>query len=110
MERTSVQEEKSAIETHMKASVEKSLEKNEKNNVEHGGQEDYRVRDTKNLVKNIFRLFNSWLEKHTPPELSLTTVVESMLLNNNRKYNNRLVIQISKHAKLRRAFLAFAEN
>jgi len=30
------------------------------------GQEEFRMRDTKNVVKNIFRLFHTWVEDHSP--------------------------------------------
>jgi hypothetical protein len=35
------------------------------------GKEQLRIRDTKNVVKNLFRLFQTWLEKNSLPELEL---------------------------------------
>lgn len=44
----------------------KLVEKRPKSVHPNEAHEEYRLRDTKNLVKNIFRLFQSWVEENTP--------------------------------------------
>lgn len=71
------------------------------------GQEDGKIRDVRNVVKNIFRLFQSWVEDNTISELCLAGSL-AHLLNKTGKYNNSLIIAISKDPALRKAFIAFS--
>ena len=43
------------------------LERKGKVKCKREGETEYRLRDTKNLVKNIYHLFMGWLEKHYSP-------------------------------------------
>jgi hypothetical protein len=56
--------------------------------------EEIRHRDTKNVVKNIIRLFQSWIDTHS---LSKSQIEESLSgLVSRNKYNNSLILDISK--------------
>ncbi len=88
--------------------VKKSVEKRQKRNHSQDHQEEYKVRDTKNVVKNIFRLFQSWIEQNKSSEFQLGSALEQCLSNNKEKYNNRLINNLSKHNLLRQAFMAFS--
>jgi hypothetical protein len=61
------------------------------------------------VVKNVFRLFQSWVDKHCNPRLRLGESL-SALLKANGRYNNSLVLNLSKVVHLRAAFLAFSEG
>ena len=60
-------------------------------------------------MKNIYRLFRDWLKKHYSPEMEMEGILHA-LLQSIKKYNNSLVVAISKNSKLRSAFLLFAED
>jgi hypothetical protein len=70
-------------------------------------EDETRTRDTKNVVKNILRLFQSWIDDHSPPELGLKRALESLL--DSGKFNNNLIINLSRDQLLRKAFLGFSE-
>lgn len=71
--------------------------------------EEFKVRDTKNLVKNIFKLFKGWVEDSAPQELrqELKVALQDLLAKNG-KFNNSLIISLSKEQMLRKAFIAFS--
>lgn len=71
-------------------------------------QEIGQMRDTKNLVKNIFRLFESWVEEHLGGSIELRETLRGFLQS--VKYNNNLVINLSKQSKLREAFMIFCDG
>lgn len=69
---------------------------------------DMRLRDTKNLVKNIIRLFQAWLEERREiggeVHQGLSEAIQS------GKFNNNLIITMSQTPKLRAAFLRFCDG
>jgi hypothetical protein len=62
-----------------------------------------------NIVKNIFRLFQNWLEEDSPPELELGYALTTLWCEVG-KFNNYLVRKLSLHQDLRKAFLAFSDT
>lgn len=69
-------------------------------------QEGPKGRDVKNVVKNIFRLFQNWTEDEDRSELQLETSI-SALLEKHKNFNNSLIVSLSKDSELRRAFQEF---
>jgi len=53
------------------------------------------------------RLFQTWLEDHKAPDEDIRSLSEAMRIG---KFNNNLVISISKHQTLRRHFLRFCDE
>jgi hypothetical protein len=65
----------------------------------------HKIKDTKNVVKNIIRLFQCWLEENLP---NYREVYDELLAFIGRiKFNNHLVMQLAKDDAVRRAFLLF---
>lgn len=56
--------------------------------------EEIRHRDTKNVVKNIIRLFQSWIETHSVSRSQIKESLSGLVSRN--KYNNSLILDISK--------------
>jgi len=56
--------------------------------------EEIRHRDTKNVVKNIIRLFQSWIETHSVSRSQIEESLSGLVSRN--KYNNSLILDISK--------------
>jgi len=52
------------------------------------------------------RLFQTWLEDHKAPNEDIHMLSEAMKIG---KFNNNLVISISKNQNLRRHFLRFCD-
>lgn len=73
------------------------------------GQEEVVNRDLKNVVKNVVKLFKGWLEDLKPYRHDLTNALEKLILLN-KKYNNSLIIKLSKHSQLRPAFINFCQE
>ena len=71
---------------------------------EHATSDRFRAKDTKNVVKNIFRLFKAWTAKNTPEDQSIPTTLKQ-LRSDVGKYNNSLVLSISQNPVLRGTFL-----
>jgi hypothetical protein len=67
------------------------------------------VRDIKNVVKNIFRLFQMWIDTSTPSEMQLGSALKD-LLKCHKKFNNALIKKIAANEKLRKAFISFSEE
>ena len=67
-----------------------------------------RLRDTKNLVKNIIRLFQAWLEERQ----EIGAEVHQGLFDaiQHGKFNNNLIITLSQTHMLRSAFLRFCDG
>lgn len=85
------------------------MNKQFKNGLFREKNEEFKVRDTKNLVKNIFKLFKGWVEDSAPQELGQELKVALQdLLAKNGKFNNSLIISLSKEQMLRKAFIAFS--
>jgi len=66
-----------------------------------------RSRDTKNIVKNIFKILLGWLEDHTSSELKLAQLMKTFSRDHG-KYNNNLLLKVFRNRELRKAFLAFS--
>ena len=66
-------------------------------------------RDTKNIVKNIYRRFRRWTEDHYSAESELYRSLMS-LFKIHKKYNNKLIIKLSKNSQIRQAFMIFCEG
>ena len=65
-------------------------------------------RDTKNVIKNIVRLFQNWLEETLA--LNRETIQELNQLVAELKYNNKLMLRMARSSKLREAFMAFCRT
>jgi len=61
------------------------------------------------VVKNIFRLFKIWTKVHVAENKQLLSSL-AYVLKSNRKFNNNLILKISKHAELRKFFLTFSAH
>ncbi len=61
-------------------------------------------RDTKNVVKNILRMFKNWLRNDSREPAIRTSFFEK------RKFNNSLVFAIAYEPTPRKAFLEFLQN
>jgi len=72
---------------------------------------EVKTRDTKDIVKNIYRLFQNWVEEKIPSvhQRHLTQELRS-LLEENGKYSNTLIIKLSNHPELRNYFLTFSDD
>lgn len=66
-------------------------------------------RDMRSVVKNIFRMFLHWVDNSTPPNFRLSHALKAHL-NIIGKYNNHLIVSISKKEPLRKAFLTFCST
>jgi len=69
--------------------------------------DEVRSRDTKNIVKNIFKILLGWLEDHTSSELKLAQLMKTFSRDHG-KYNNNLLLKVFRNRELRKAFLAFS--
>ena len=86
------------------------MKKSKRYFVDDQGNEMSMHRDMKNAVKNIFKLFQSWVEESSPLEARLRLKIALEVLGKAfRKFNNNLIIGLSKDPLLRRAFILFAE-
>lgn len=72
-------------------------------------QEGPKGRDVKNVVKNIFRLFQNWAADENRSELLLESSI-SALLEKHKNFNNSLIVSLSKDFELRRAFQEFGRS
>jgi hypothetical protein len=66
-------------------------------------------RDVKNVVKNIIKLFRGWIEDLNPYRADLSNSLNNLILRN-EKYNNSLILSLSKHSKLQSIFITFCEE
>lgn len=66
------------------------------------------MRDTKNVVKNIIRLFQGWLDEIPRTRRQLASAIEDLV--NAGKYNNNLIISLAALPPARRAFLEFCRS
>ena len=65
-------------------------------------------KDKKNIVKNMIKLFSSWLEKNKLEHLSKTIEIaqqELKALLSEENFNNRLITSIIANDKINKAFL-----
>ena len=70
------------------------------------GEEEHRVRDTKNLVKNICKLFQNWIEDDPLVKLHLGERVRDFFEQHHR-YNNNLIRTLARDSCLRSSFMTF---
>ncbi len=71
-----------------------------------------KVRDIKNVVKNVFKILLIWVDECAPPELreELGNGLISILAENKNKYNNNLIVKMFNDQKVRDSFMVFSEN
>ena len=62
---------------------------------EHG---DGKMKGTKIILKNIMNFFQNWIYEHHSNDSKLKSAWNS--LSKNKKYNNNLIVRISKNEKL----------
>ena len=65
-------------------------------------------RDTKNVIKNIVRLFQNWLEETLALNREILQELNQLVVE--LKYNNKLMLRMAKSPKLREAFIAFCRT
>jgi hypothetical protein len=67
--------------------------------------ESNKMKDTKNVVKNIIRLFQCWLEENLP---EYKEIYDDMLALIQRiKFNNNLIFKLVQKDSIRKAFIYF---
>lgn len=66
-------------------------------------------KDTRNVVKNIYKLFLSWIESNVAPQLRVDQLLKS-LHRAHGKFNNALIIKISHNDELRKYFINFSDE
>lgn len=71
-------------------------------------EETHKSKDMKNVVKNIIRLFQAWLEEGLPNTREAYGQLSSYIMD--IKYNNRLIIRMVKQRPMREAFLLFGHR
>jgi hypothetical protein len=71
-------------------------------------EETHRSKDTKNVVKNIIRLFQGWLEEGLPKSRGIYDQLSSFIMD--IKYNNHLIMRMAKQPPIRQAFLLFGHK
>lgn len=68
--------------------------------------DEVRLRDTKNVVKNIIRLFQTWIDEHSRNKSQIQESLSNLLFK--AKFNNKLILEISKDKLLRKSFISFS--
>jgi hypothetical protein len=60
-------------------------------------------------VKNIFTLFQNWVEVYSRSEFDLSTALVE-LISSHGGYNDGLAVSLSKHSKLNSSFFEFCDD
>ena len=67
------------------------------------------IKESRQVRKNIFRMFKKWVEQRISSELELSKFLDAFLSANEHNCTS-LMTELSKNQDLRKAFLAFSES